>query len=143
MWCVVVIRLSGMYVSEEDGSKHFLVDFEQKTLTSQAERRRMQQQKSEVDTADQPILDKDDKELASEKQDEDVPSNPDEQWSVVDNVFTYFLRQNFSLEYCMKYDVCPLLLYLLPPPRKLERLCNRSGLSVCLFVCMSAGLLQK
>jgi len=95
MWCVVVIRLSGMYVSEEDGSKHFLVDFEQKTLTSQAERRRMQQQKSEVDTADQPILDKDDKELTSEKQDEDVPSNPDEQWSAVDNVFTYFFTAKF------------------------------------------------
>ena len=67
--------------SDEDGSKHFLVDFEQKTLTAQAERRRIQQQSAEMSGNDRQQEDEEHEELTSEK-DEETPSNPDDQWSV-------------------------------------------------------------
>ena len=69
--------------SDEDGSKHFLVDFEQKTLTARAERRRMQQERADVDTPDQQKQEAAGKELIPEKE-EEMPSNPGDQWSVAD-----------------------------------------------------------
>jgi len=56
------------------------VDFEQKTLTAQAERRRIRQRNTELGTADQQKPDDED-EVVSEKE-EELPSNPDDQWSV-------------------------------------------------------------
>jgi len=66
--------------SDEDGSKHFLVDFEQKTLTAQAERRRQAQQHtaSEGMTDDQ----HEDKEQELDKEDE-LDDDPDKQWSLL------------------------------------------------------------
>ena len=56
------------------------MDFEQKTLTAQAERRRIRQRNTELGTADQQKPDDED-EVVSEKE-EELPSNPDDQWSV-------------------------------------------------------------
>ena len=67
--------------SDEDGSKHFLVDFEQKTLAARAQRRQLQQQKQEMARDDQQKLDDEDRDLVPEKEDEE-PENPDEQWLV-------------------------------------------------------------
>ena len=75
--------------SDEDGSKHFLVDFEQKNLAAQAERRRMLQQRTEVAKANQQQQDEKDQEVISE-QEEVVPNNPDEQWSVTVTVCAYY-----------------------------------------------------
>jgi len=69
--------------SDEDGSKHFLVDFEQKTLTAQAERCRTQQQKVDTANADQQKQGTEDHNLTAEKGEDEEPDNPDEQWSVI------------------------------------------------------------
>jgi len=66
--------------SDEDGSKHFLVDFEQKTLTAQAERRRAQQEKVDAEKGE------------DGKEEEEVPDNPDEQWSVTVVISVCFCR---------------------------------------------------
>ena len=69
--------------SDEDGSKHFLVDFEQKALTARAERCRTQQQKADAANADQQKQDTEDHNLTAEKGEEEESDNPDEQWSVI------------------------------------------------------------
>jgi len=78
---------------DEDGSKHFLVDFEQKTLTAQAERRRVEQQNAASSRTERREQDEEDR-----QNDEELPTNPDDQWSVsaaVSACFCSSLQQNF------------------------------------------------
>jgi len=75
--------------SEEDGSKHFLVDFEQKTLIAQAERRRAQQQSADQNRTDQREHNEQD-----QHKDDEMPNNPDDQWSVSTAISACF-QQNY------------------------------------------------
>ena len=91
--------------SDEDGSKHFLVDFEQKTLTAQAERRTAQQEKVDAANADQQRQDIEDSKLIAEKgkdgkEEEEMPDNRDEQWSVIAAI---------SVCFCMSWNVLAVL----------------------------------
>jgi len=64
---------------DEDGSKNFLVDFEQKSLSAQAERRRLQLDNAGMASSEQQKPDCEDDKLLTEEE-EEQPDNPDQQW---------------------------------------------------------------
>jgi len=76
--------------TDEDGSKRFLVDFEQKNLTTQAERRKSQQQTADAGETDQQKQSREEDEELVLDTEEPMPDNADEQWSVIVTASTSF-----------------------------------------------------
>jgi len=79
--------------SDEDGSKHFLVDFEQKNLRAQAERRKIRQQAADKNEAEQLKQSREEDEELTLDTEEQIPDSADEQWSVTLSFLLVFILQ--------------------------------------------------